>query len=87
MADLNEKQEHRPSLENLPDLKQKLEQSSIAPPPVGVDSVVTRDGFRLHPQPTSDPLDPLNWTSFQKHTILAIVMYLYDSSLDSHRSY
>lgn len=37
---------------------------------------VSRDGVKLHPQPTADPLDPLNWSSFKKHTILAIVMYL-----------
>ena len=33
-----------------------------------------KNGIRLHPQPTSDPLDPLNWTSLQKHVILSIVM-------------
>ncbi|KAL8731708.1 MAG: hypothetical protein Q9181_004207 [Wetmoreana brouardii] len=43
-----------------------------------VDDVgVSKDGMRVHPQPTADPLDPLNWSSFRKHTILAIVMYLY----------
>ena len=40
------------------------------------DVGVFKDGVKLHPQPTADPLDPLNWTSFRKHTILAIVMYL-----------
>ena len=35
---------------------------------------VHKNGIRLHPQPTSDPLDPLNWSSFQKHGILSIVM-------------
>ncbi|TKA80451.1 hypothetical protein B0A49_01893 [Cryomyces minteri] len=40
-------------------------------------AVLERDGMRLHPQPTSDPLDPLNWTSARKHSILAIVMSLY----------
>jgi hypothetical protein len=84
MAEVNEKQDHRPSLDKLPeDVKEKLEQSSLAPPPVGVDNVVTRDGFRLHPQPTSDPLDPLNWSSFQKHSILAIAMFLYERPLAS----
>jgi MFS family permease len=80
MAEPNEKQPHPepPLLGNLDEAqKEKLERSSIAPPPVGVDNVVTRDGFRLHPQPTTDPLDPLNWSSFQKHTILGIVMFLY----------
>lgn len=54
--------------------KEKVEDSTVAPPPA-VENVVTRDGFRLHPQPTSDELDPLNWSFFQKHTILAIVMF------------
>lgn len=40
------------------------------------DVGVVRDGMKLHPQPTADPLDPLNWSSAKKHTILAIVMYL-----------
>ncbi|KAG9771071.1 hypothetical protein KCU88_g6433, partial [Aureobasidium melanogenum] len=58
-------------------VNEKLESSTLAPPPPTVENIVTRDGFRIHPQPTSDPLDPLNWTSFQKHTILAIVMFKY----------
>lgn len=38
----------------------------------------TKDGFSVHPQPVpGDAMDPLNWSSFQKHTILAIVMALY----------
>ena len=40
------------------------------------DVAVSKDGLKLQPQPTADPLDPLNWTSWRKHTILAIVMYL-----------
>ncbi|KAF2089930.1 putative MFS transporter [Saccharata proteae CBS 121410] len=39
--------------------------------------VVLKDGMKLHPQPTSDPLDPLNWSSARKNSILAIVMALY----------
>ncbi|KAL4761207.1 putative MFS transporter [Aspergillus foveolatus] len=35
---------------------------------------VEQNGVRVHPQPTCDPLDPLNWSWLQKHTILAIVM-------------
>lgn len=35
------------------------------------------DGSDLQPQPVpGDPLDPLNWSSVQKHVILAIVMAL-----------
>jgi len=41
------------------------------------EAFVVRDGIRVHPQPTSDPLDPLNWSSFRKHSILAIVMFSY----------
>lgn len=48
--------------------------------PAGVEvdlpPMVMKDGIRLHPQPTSDPLDPLNWTSLKKHAILAVVMAL-----------
>lgn len=40
------------------------------------DHNISKDGVRLHPQPTADPLDPLNWSSLKKHSILAIVMYL-----------
>ncbi|KAJ5649589.1 Major facilitator superfamily domain general substrate transporter [Penicillium longicatenatum] len=38
---------------------------------------INRNGNQLHPQPTSDALDPLNWSKFQKHVILAIVMFKY----------
>jgi hypothetical protein len=37
---------------------------------------ITKDGIALHPQPTSDPLDPLNWSTWRKNSILAIVMAL-----------
>lgn len=37
--------------------------------------VVNKNGIRVHPQPTADKLDPLNWPRTQKHTILAIVMF------------
>ncbi|KAK3303887.1 major facilitator superfamily transporter [Chaetomium strumarium] len=40
--------------------------------------VLSKDGFPLFPQPVlDDDLDPLNWSSAQKHIILAIVMSLY----------
>lgn len=38
--------------------------------------IVSKDGVVLHPQPTADALDPLNWSTYKKHSILAIVMYL-----------
>lgn len=40
------------------------------------DVGISKDGLKLHPQPTADPLDPLNWSWVRKHTILAIVMYM-----------
>ena len=43
--------------------------------PVQSDGAVqTAQHGSLHPQPTSDPLDPLNWSAFQKNSILGIVM-------------
>ena len=38
---------------------------------------VTKEGLTVHPQPTADLLDPLNWSWTKKHTILAIVMFKY----------
>lgn len=38
--------------------------------------LVSKGGVVLHPQPTADALDPLNWSAYKKHSILAIVMYL-----------
>jgi hypothetical protein len=58
-------------------LKEKVEDSTVASTPPTIENLVTKDGFKLHPQPTSDPLDPLNWSSFQKHSILAVVMFKY----------
>lgn len=53
------------------------EKAFVATEPSNVDgAAISKDGMRVHPQPTADPLDPLNWSSFKKHTILAIVMYL-----------
>lgn len=37
-------------------------------------AVVNRSETGIHPQPTSDPLDPLNWSKFQKHVVLSTVM-------------
>ena len=47
---------------------------------------VSKDGVKLHPQPTTDPLDPLNWSWMKKHTILAIVMYMYGTLFLSTKS-
>ncbi|CAI7647144.1 unnamed protein product [Penicillium glandicola] len=40
-------------------------------------NAVNKNGIRLHPQATTDSLDPLNWSSLQKHGILSIVMFKY----------
>ena len=39
------------------------------------EAAVLKSSIKLHPQPTADPLDPLNWSSFKKHTILGVVMF------------
>ena len=39
------------------------------------NAAVNINGIRLHPQPTADSLDPLNWSRLQKHVILSIVMF------------
>lgn len=44
---------------------------------VGDNHGVRRDSVQTHPQPTSDALDPLNWTSWRKHSILAVVCFKY----------
>jgi len=41
------------------------------------DAIVVHNGMRVHPQPTSDPLDPLNWSTVRKHSILTVVCLLY----------
>ncbi|KAI4215982.1 MAG: hypothetical protein LQ351_001478 [Letrouitia transgressa] len=56
------------------ELDEKSAPTGIIEQPDGL--AILKDGMRLHPQPTSDPLDPLNWSSLKKHTILAIVMFL-----------
>jgi hypothetical protein len=55
------------------DGKEKVE---LAPAIVDtvVEGAVTKDGLKIHPQPTTDPLDPLNWSRWRKSSILAIVM-------------
>lgn len=41
------------------------------------DAATAADGTKLHPRPTSDALDPLNWSTTTKHVILGIVMLKY----------
>lgn len=44
---------------------------------ITADVPVDKNGFKLFPIPVQgDPLDPLNWSWFQKHAILSIVMAL-----------
>lgn len=38
---------------------------------------ILKDGLAVFPNPTSDPLDPLNWSSVRKHSILAVVCLKY----------
>lgn len=47
---------------------------------VQYNMIANANGTKQHPQPTSDPLDPLNWSKFRKNSILAIVMLKYEYS-------
>ena len=38
------------------------------------DTSLNQNETKIHPQPTSDALDPLNWSRLQKNSILGIVM-------------
>lgn len=51
--------------------------SHLNRPDAPIIPTLTRRGERLHPQPTSDPLDPLLWSTTRKHSMLAVVMALY----------
>ncbi|KAH8427263.1 putative MFS transporter [Aspergillus melleus] len=44
---------------------------------ISVNIPQTENDVKIHPQPTSDPLDPLNWSWVRKHSILGIVMLKY----------
>lgn len=83
---MEEKQKKVPGAEETitTDTSNSLKGEKVAvPTSVGIigdapaESEVTKDGIKLHPQPTSDPLDPLNWSSLRKHTVLGIVMLKY----------
>ncbi|WEW56908.1 hypothetical protein PRK78_002365 [Emydomyces testavorans] len=43
----------------------------------------TKNGIKVLPQPTADPLDPLNWKKWEKNVILGIVMLKYTTFYDS----
>lgn len=64
------------------EIEKKKDPEIDAPSPDPVDSaqgeaLLSKSGVVLHPHPVqNDVLDPLNWSSFQKHTLLAIVMAL-----------
>jgi hypothetical protein len=82
MADTMKEKTGPPGQDGQPPLTEKVDQSIMAPalPTAETENVVMRDGIRVHPQPTADPLDPLNWSSFQKHSILAIIMLKFVTS-------
>ena len=69
---MNEKLDPEPLSLDRPKEKGSPEEPDIQ---ASYDHSVMRDGVKLHPQPTADPLDPLNWSSLKKHTILGIVMF------------
>ena len=49
---------------------------SVAEKSRGAETDVTTKESQVHPQPTSDPLDPLNWPRWRKFIILGIVMWM-----------
>ncbi|GIZ41604.1 hypothetical protein CKM354_000490300 [Cercospora kikuchii] len=66
---VDEKSEKKSSIAEGPDTEAGLVSSEV---------LVDKNGFVLFPVPVQgDALDPLNWSAFQKHTILGIVMALY----------
>lgn len=73
MTDQMDEKRIDPDNEPTQNEKTNLEKGDLQP----TENFVTRNGFKLHPQPTTDPLDPLNWTSLRKHVILGIVMFKY----------
>ncbi|KAF4152129.1 hypothetical protein CNMCM6069_002551 [Aspergillus lentulus] len=56
-----------------------IDEKQFVPIELGVigETTIEQNGIKIHPQPTSDPLDPLNWSRLEKHTILGIVMFKY----------
>ncbi|KAF7173595.1 hypothetical protein CNMCM5623_005856 [Aspergillus felis] len=56
-----------------------IDEKQSVPIELGVigETTIQQNGIKIHPQPTSDPLDPLNWSRLEKHSILGIVMFKY----------
>ena len=78
MSDLNEKERESSSdIEASPTTAAPGPYSEKAATEHGASeaAIVMRDGVKVHPQPTADPLDPLNWSAWRKNTILGIVMF------------
>lgn len=69
------------TMDAMDDIESKTKPETYTPTKNTTDSaqgevIVSENGIVLHPQAVDDALDPLNWSAFQKHTILAIVMAL-----------
>ena len=78
MSDLNEKERKSSSdIENSAQVAEPglFSEKGIREHGSAEEAVVMKDGVKVHPQPTADPLDPLNWSSWRKNTILGIVMF------------
>ena len=79
MSDFNEKEARKSSsdIETSHQVMKEAPTSEKAPsdPEAGEAATIMKDGAKVHPQPTADPLDPLNWSSWRKNTILGIVMF------------
>ena len=81
MSDLKEKEERKSSSDieasHQTTKPTPLSEKGPPSPEAREAATITQDGVKLHPQPTADPLDPLNWSPWRKNTILGIVMFKY----------
>lgn len=50
-------------------------ETTQSPEPI-VTTIVTKDGVRLFPQPTNDPLDPLSWDPGRRNRVFCIVWWM-----------
>ena len=72
-----------PQASNAPPYKDEEKRGGLEEEHVATTGAITREGLPLHPQPTGDPLDPLNWSTWRKHGILGIVMMKYGPIVES----
>jgi hypothetical protein len=65
----------KPAFDTGSDHPEQVQDGSIAELPSSPR--VDPRGNPLHPTPTDDPMDPLNWSAWRKNICIAIVMLSY----------